>query len=73
MSNPCTRCGGAKIIDQSGLVLGITPATIELPRDCDNGKAETRALAEPAVQRALDGKSPRKVIVVKNRIVNVVA
>ena len=54
-------------------VNGKLRATIELPRDCDNGEAEVRALAEAAVQRALDGKSPRKVIVVKNRIVNVVA
>jgi serine/threonine protein kinase len=28
-----TEPAGAKIIDQSGLVLGITPVTIELPRD----------------------------------------
>jgi len=29
-------------------------------------------LADPAVQRALDGKTPKKVILVPNRIVNVV-
>jgi leucyl-tRNA synthetase len=46
--------------------------TIMLPRDCEASDAETRALASPAIIRYLDGKPPRKVIVVKNRIINVV-
>ncbi|XDZ68664.1 leucine--tRNA ligase [Alphaproteobacteria bacterium LSUCC0226] len=46
--------------------------TIMLPRDCEASDAEARALASPAIIRYLDGKSPRKVIVVKNRIINVV-
>ncbi len=46
--------------------------TIMLPRDCEAGDAEARALASPAIVRYLDGKPPRKVIVVKNRIINVV-
>jgi len=62
-----------EVVTMAVQVNGKLRATIELPRDCENGEAETRALAEPAVQRALDGKSPRKVIVVRNRIVNVVA
>ena len=53
-------------------VNGKLRATIELPRDGEDGLAEARALAEPAVLRLLEGKAPRKVIVVKNRIVNVV-
>jgi leucyl-tRNA synthetase len=61
------------VVTMAVQVNGKLRATIELPRDCENGEAEARALAEAAVQRALDGKSPRKVIVVKNRIVNVVA
>jgi leucyl-tRNA synthetase len=40
--------------------------------DCETGDAEARALASPAIIRYLDGKDPRKVIVVKNRIINVV-
>jgi leucyl-tRNA synthetase len=36
-------------------------------------EVETAALAEEGVKRALDGKTPKKVIVVPNRIVNVVA
>ncbi len=47
-------------------------ATIELPRDCASKVAEAAALADERVVRALDGKPPRKVIVVPNRVVNVV-
>ncbi|XDZ62317.1 leucine--tRNA ligase [Alphaproteobacteria bacterium LSUCC0396] len=46
--------------------------TIMLPRDCEASDAEARALASPAIIRYLDGKPPRKLIVVKNRIINVV-
>jgi leucyl-tRNA synthetase len=54
-------------------VNGKLRATIELPRDCANQAAEAAALADDRVRRALEGKPPRKVIVVPNRIVNVVA
>jgi leucyl-tRNA synthetase len=53
-------------------VNGKLRATVELPRDVPQASAEEAALAQPAVQRAMDGKAPRKVIVVPNRIVNVV-
>ncbi len=53
-------------------VNGKLRSTIALPRDAANEMAEQTALAEPAVQRAMAGKPPRKVIVVKNRVVNVV-
>jgi leucyl-tRNA synthetase len=53
-------------------VNGKLRSTIKLPRDSAAEAAEAAALADPAVQRALDGKRPRKVIVVPNRIVNVV-
>jgi leucyl-tRNA synthetase len=46
--------------------------TITLPRDVDDDEAERKALASAAVGRYLEGKMPRKVIVVKNRIINVV-
>jgi leucyl-tRNA synthetase len=54
-------------------VNGKLRATIDLPRDAANDVAQSAALSHPAVQRSLDGKAPRKVIVVPNRIVNVVA
>ena len=53
-------------------VNGKKRATIELPRDADKQAAEDAALADPAVQRALQGQALRKVIVVPNRIVNLV-
>jgi leucyl-tRNA synthetase len=54
-------------------VNGKTRGTIDLPRDCAKDEAEKAALDLATVQRILDGKAPRKVIVVPNRIVNVVA
>ena len=53
-------------------VNGKLRGTIELDSDCDEEEARSRALALPNVVKVMDGKSPRKVIVVPNRIVNVV-
>jgi len=53
-------------------VNGKLRATIELQRDLSAAEAEQAALADEAVQRALDGKTVRKIVVVPNRIVNVV-
>ena len=47
--------------------------TIKLERDSPNDVAEKLALASASVQRYLNGKKPEKVIVVQNRIINVVA
>jgi leucyl-tRNA synthetase len=46
--------------------------TIELPRDAARDAAETAALAQADVMKYMEGRPPRKVIVVPNRIVNVV-
>jgi leucyl-tRNA synthetase len=46
---------------------------IEVPADASAATVEAAALADPDVMRVLDGKAPRKVIVVPGRIVNVVA
>ncbi|CAA7614928.1 leucyl-tRNA synthetase [Candidatus Terasakiella magnetica] len=53
-------------------VNGKLRATIDLPKDADNALAEQTALAQAAVISAMSGKPPRKVVVVPNRIVNVV-
>ncbi|MBC7952284.1 MAG: leucine--tRNA ligase [Rhodospirillaceae bacterium] len=53
-------------------VNGKLRATIELPKDADAKLAEETALAQDAVITAMSGKPPRKVVVVPNRIVNVV-
>jgi len=47
-------------------------ADVTVPADADAGEIEAAVLALDAVQKALDGKTPRKVIVVPKRIVNVV-
>jgi leucyl-tRNA synthetase len=46
---------------------------IKMPKDADSKSVEAAALAEDGVVRALEGKAPKKVIVVPNRIVNIVA
>jgi leucyl-tRNA synthetase len=52
---------------------GKLKGTITLPKDCPQAEVEKAGLAVPGIVAALDGKAPRKVIVVPNRIVNVVA
>ncbi|MBY6154788.1 leucine--tRNA ligase [Vannielia litorea] len=54
-------------------VNGKRRAEISVPKDMEKAEVEKLALAEEAVQRALDGAAPKKVIVVPGRIVNVVA
>ena len=46
---------------------------LTIAREADQSAVEQAALALDFVQKALDGKPPRKVIVVPQRIVNVVA
>ncbi|MBY6082909.1 leucine--tRNA ligase [Ruegeria arenilitoris] len=47
-------------------------AEISVPKDLDKTQVERIALSTEAVQKALDGAAPKKVIVVPGRIVNVV-
>jgi len=47
-------------------------AEISVPADMDKAEVEKIALAQDAVQKALDGAQPKKIIVVPGRIVNVV-
>ncbi|MGH6946789.1 MAG: leucine--tRNA ligase [Kiloniellales bacterium] len=53
-------------------VNGKLRSTLVLPPDVAETDARAAALADPAVIRSLAGKAPRRVIVVKNRVVNVV-
>jgi leucyl-tRNA synthetase len=48
-------------------------ADITVPREAGKADIEAAVLALDAVKRALDGKAPKKVIIVPQRIVNVVA
>ncbi len=54
-------------------VNGKLRATIQLPRGTSAEDTETAALADDSIRRVLDGKTPKKVIVIPDRIVNVVA
>jgi leucyl-tRNA synthetase len=54
-------------------VNGKLRATLDFPRDAAAREVEEAALALPQVARLLDGKAPRRVVVVPNRIVSVVA
>jgi leucyl-tRNA synthetase len=71
VANPdLTRDDQATIAVQ---VNGKLRGTLEIPRDLDKVAVEHAALAMPQVLRWLEGRPPRKVIVVPNRIVNIVA
>ena len=47
-------------------------ADVTVPRTADTAAVEALVLADEAVQKALEGRVPRKVIVVPGRIVNLV-
>jgi leucyl-tRNA synthetase len=53
-------------------VNGKLRATLEMARDSDDAEIRQKALGLAAVERALEGKPLRKIIIVPNRIVNVV-
>jgi leucyl-tRNA synthetase len=53
-------------------VNGKTRATIELPLDMPNHEIENAVLALESVLKWTDGKAPKKVIIVKGKIVNLV-
>ena len=54
-------------------VMGKMRGTIEIAKDSDDEAVKNAALALPTVQAQLEGKTIRKVIVVKNKIINIVA
>ncbi|MBE7178207.1 MAG: leucine--tRNA ligase [Mucilaginibacter polytrichastri] len=51
---------------------GKVRTTLSLALDLDMQEVEKQVLADATVQKHLDGKTPKKIIVVKGRIVNVV-
>ena len=53
-------------------VNGKVRSRINVPASCDEKQIEAEALADERIQRFIDGKPVRKVIVVKNKLVNVV-
>ncbi len=53
-------------------VNGKLRGTVAIPANASEDETRAAALAQPGVAKALDGRAPRKVIVVAGRIVNVV-
>ena len=47
--------------------------TIEMPKDANSDDVKAKALELESVKRQLEGKEIRKVIVVPNRLINLVA
>ena len=76
IDTPWPKADPALLIDTTATVAvqvnGKLRATLTLPRNATAQEAETAALADPNVLRALNGNAPKKVIVVPNKIVNVV-
>ena len=54
-------------------ICGKVRGTIEMPKDAPQADVEKAALALENVKRQLEGKEVRKIIVVPNRICNIVA
>ncbi len=73
---PWPAADAALLVDETVTVAvqvgGKLRGTLDLPRDVDPKHAEAAALALPAVAKALAGRPVRKVVVVPNRIINVV-
>ncbi|MBM3539530.1 MAG: class I tRNA ligase family protein, partial [Alphaproteobacteria bacterium] len=73
---PWPKADPALVVDDTVTVAvqvnGKLRATVALPRDCGEAQAKEAALAQPNVISAMAGKPPRKVIVVPNRIINIV-
>jgi len=74
---PWPKADPALLIENTATIAvqvnGKLRATFSIARDAPQEKVKEAALAQEGVKRALDGKEPKKVIVVPNRIVNVVA
>lgn len=51
---------------------GKTRFTLELPADADNASIEAVVLSHPSAQKWLEGKNPKKFIIVPKKIVNIV-
>ncbi|MGE0386138.1 MAG: leucine--tRNA ligase [Gammaproteobacteria bacterium] len=53
-------------------VNGKKRGTLAVAADADEGAVRAAALADPQVQRHLEGRAPRKVVVVPGRLINIV-
>jgi len=76
VDEPWPSAERALLIDETVTVAvqvnGKLRGTLALPRDAAEPAAQEAALALPAVAKALQGRSVRRVILVPNRVINVV-
>ena len=63
----------ADTIEIAVQVNGKLRATVTLRRDAAEAEAQSAALSQPAVQKAMEGKAMRKFIYRPNQVINVVA
>ena len=63
----------ANTIKMAVSVNGKPRATIEVPLDLDEEELKKIALEQEGVKRNVEGKEIKKIIVVKNKIINIVA
>lgn len=77
VETPWPKADPALLVENSATIAvqvnGKLRATLSIARDAPEAQVKAAALAQESVKRALEGKEPKKVIVVPNRIVNVVA
>lgn len=77
LNMPYPVCDESKLVlDEIELAVQVNSkmkAKINVPSSADNAEIERIALADPKVVEALEGKTPKKVIVIKGRLVNIVA
>tara|TARA_B100001123_G_scaffold435506_1_gene564180 strand:+ start:61 stop:1047 length:987 start_codon:yes stop_codon:yes gene_type:complete len=73
---PWPKADPAYLVDETVTIAvqirGKLRGTIEMPRDAEKSTVEETALALDTVQHAIEGKTPQRIIVVPNKIVNVV-
>ena len=62
----------AKEVELAVQVLGKIKDKIVVPAEADEETIRQKALASDKVQAALNGKAPKKMIIVKSRLVNIV-
>ena len=67
-----TSLAAGDVVSLPVQINGKKRAIVEAERDADEDSVKAMVLENPEVVRYLDGKEPRKIIVVPNRIVNVV-
>ncbi len=76
-TRPWPKADAALLVDDTVTVAvqvnGKLRATLELAKDLPSKEAEEAALSEPKVQEAIAGKTVKKIVVVPNRIINLVA